>query len=459
MSTIKNNSRLLLLLCSLVFFTACEVEEVLDPNNPSLESVTTDATKADIQSLVYGLEGRQRTYFGNATQMWGSFAREVFAYFGSDPRFQSDWLGSNISETYPDFFASGGTYTSPYLAIKQANTLQEAAETSSALSDAERNALNGYARTIKAYQFLWPLNQQFSNGIRIDVSEPLNPGPFVSYDEGLQYIRDELDQAFTELNTAGDGFFFSLTSGYTNFDDPAGFAQVNRAIAARAALYDEDWQGALTALSSSFMDLEVDAAMADKMNIGPQHVYGNAPDVNNPLFYPFDQPTNTILIVHPAMIEDAEPGDTRLDKFAQRSNIVFNSGITDQNGDQIPGEYQDARWATNISPITYIRNEELILIYAEANARLGNTTEAVDAINTIRNTWGVGDYARATDLESLIDEILFQRRYSLWAEAGHRWVDLRRTGRLNGNYVDLRDGGNLFTEVARPQAEVNWDER
>ena len=113
-----------------------------------------------------------------------------------------------------------------------------------------------------------------------------------------------------------------------------------------------------------------------------------------------------------------------------------------------PGYYQDARWATNDAAAPYIRNEELILIYAEASLMTNATDNAISAINTIRNIWGVGDYTGPTDTDSVLDEILFQRRYSLWAEAGHRYVDLRRTGRLNSEYVDLRDGGNLFMRVA-----------
>jgi hypothetical protein len=302
--------------------------------------------------------------------------------------------------------------------------------------------------------------QQYNNGIRFDVDEPLNPGPFLDYDDALAAIRMLLDEGNSDLNNAGSSFFFDLTSGFSGFNDPDGMQQVNRAIAARLALYAEDYQGALTALNNSFMDLNVTESTSEKMNIGPAHVYGEAPDINNPLFYPLDQSTNTILIVHPALIEDALPGDARLNKFAERvNNPVQNSGITDANGNQLLGRYQDARWATNTSPIPFIRNEELILIYAEANAQLGNVTEAVDAINTVRNTWGLDDYDGATDTESLIDEILFQRRYSLWAEAGHRWIDLRRTGRLNSDYIDLRDTGNIFTQVARRTSETNWENR
>lgn len=451
---------LLPLLVGLALASACEIEEVVDPNNPSLASVTNNATKAEIQSLVTGLEARNRDYFGNATQMFGVFGREVYAYFGSDPRFAADWLGVNITETYPDFFGSGGTYVNPYLGVKQANTLIKSANNTSALSTTEASAVSGFAKTIKAYQLLWPLNQQYQNGIRLDVEEPLNPGPILSYAESLSGIRAICDQGFTELSAGGTTLPFSLSSGFSGFNTPAGLAKVNRAIAARLALYAGDWQGALTALNASFMDLNVDAASASKMDVGPRHVYGNAPDVNNPLFYPFDQNTSTILIVHPALIENALPGDQRVvKKFGRRvNNPVRNPGIRlNGNGDQIAGEYQDIRWSSNIAPIPFIRNEELILIYAEAQARLTNPTEAVRAINIVRNTWGVGDYTGATDTESLVNEILFQRRYSLWAEAGHRWVDLRRTNRLNGTFVDLREGGKLFTQVARRTSETNWD--
>jgi hypothetical protein len=56
--------------------------------------------------------------------------------------------------------------------------------------------------------------------------------------------------------------------------------------------------------------------------------------------------------------------------------------------------------------------------------------------------------------------VLFQRRYSLWGEPwGHRWVDLRRYDRLNATNVDVSlDRGTIFKQLARPQAEINWDE-
>ena len=55
----------------------------------------------------------------------------------------------------------------------------------------------------------------------------------------------------------------------------------------------------------------------------------------------------------------------------------------------------------------------------------------------------------------MLDEILRQKRFSLFAE-GHRWVDMRRYGRLNTLPLDLATGVNAHF-IARvmpiPQAE------
>jgi len=230
--------------------------------------------------------------------------------------------------------------------------------------------------------------------------------------------------------------------------------QVNRAIKARASIYAEDWTGALDALDDSFMDLTSGEA---SMNVGVYHVYGNPPDAFNPLFYPLDANTNQIMVVHPSMIDDAEAGDQRVaNKFYQRTDPVSNANIPED------AEYQDARWASNTSSIPYLRNEELILIYAEAQTNLEgatatNYTNAAEAINYVRNTWNLADYGGTLDEASLIDEILLQRRYSLWAEFGHRWIDMRRYDRLDE--IDQNDKlvGTIFEQMAQPQSEINFE--
>lgn len=437
-------------------FSACnplELEEVLDPNNPSLASVSNNATREQVQFLLTGLEATHRGYVTNVSQAWNTFGREIWYLNASDPRFQTDWLGQ--AGRVPDraYFGfgttGGGSWASPYQAIKQADLVISAANGSILLNDAEKKAVSGFAKMIQGYQFMIPANFVYENGIRIDVKDPLNPGPFVTYVQALDHIKGLLDQADQDLAAGGTGAFpLKLTPGFNNFNTIATLRQLNQGILARLNAYRKDWQGVLTALNGSFMDLN------GNLDRGPAHSYSGPPDVFNPLFYVPNAAVNTIIVVHPSMIADATPGDTRVaKKFFQRTTPVT---IT-TDATPLVGTHQDARWTTNTTPIPYLRNEELILLKAEAHANLNQPTEAVAAINVIRNAAGIGAYTGETTTAALINEILYQRRYSLWAEPwGHRWIDARRYGKL-AEIPTSYDRGTIFTQFPHPQAEVNWD--
>ena len=142
-----------------------------------------------------------------------------------------------------------------------------------------------------------------------------------------------------------------------------------------------------------------------------------------------------------------QQGDSRV---AEKSSLFTIDDVpTTVTFDGLSADYQIALYDSNIDPVYLIRNEELILIYAEAQID-ANPALSVNAINVVRNAAGIGDYTGATDATSLIEEILTQRRYSLLAE-GHRWIDLRRLGRLNATYVPLdRSGDNIINAFPTP---------
>ena len=434
-------------------FTGClKLEEVLDPNNPSLASVSNNASRAQIQFLITGLESRHRNYLFTATAAFGTFGREIWYFNASDPRFQTDWLGQSgrvPDAAYFGFGATGGTvYASPYQTIKQASVLKNSTANTNVLSDQEKKAITGFAKTIMGYQFMIPANFLYDNGIRINVEDPLKPGPFVPYQDALTYIKTVLDEGFADLNAAGTNFPFTLTPGWVGFNNIDGLKRVNRAIAARLAIYRKDWQGTLDALNGSFMNL------SGNLNAGPAHSYGAAPDIFNPLFFVLNANISTIIVVHPSMLADATPNDARVAaKFFQRTTAASVS--TDAG--TLFGTHQDRRWATNTTPITFIKNEELILLKAEAHAQLNQPVQSVEAINVIRNAANIGNYGGAQTQAALINEMLYQRRYSLWAEPwGHRWIDTRRYDRMNEIPVSL-DQGRVFRQFPKPQADINWD--
>jgi starch-binding outer membrane protein, SusD/RagB family len=430
-----------------------DLTPVEDPNNPSVGSVSNNATREQVQFLLTGLESRHRDYVVNVSQAWNTFGREIWYLNASDPRFQTDWLGQNNRVPDRAYFGfgttGGGSFASPYQAIKQADVLIDAANGSSLFNQTEKSAVTGFAKMIQGYQFMIPANFVYDNGIRIDVKDPLKPGPFVPYAEALNHIQTILQDADRDLSAAGTGNFpLKLTPGFANFNTIPGLKQVNNAILARLNAYRKDWAGVLTALNGSFMNLTGD------LQRGPAHPYSGPPDAFNPLFYLPNAAVSTIIVVHPSMIDDALPGDLRVQKkfFMRTTPVVVTTDAT-----PLTGTHQDARWTNNTNPIPFIRNEELILLKAEAHANLNQPADAVAAINIIRKSAGLEDYSGATTTSALIDEILFQRRYSLWAEPwGHRWIDARRYDKLN-TIPTSYDRGTIFRQFPHPQAEVNWD--
>lgn len=442
---------LLLMMSSCNFFS---LDTPNDPNNPSLGSVSQNASRTQVQNLVTGLESRHRDYLFTVTMLYGTMGRELWYLNASDPRWQTDWLGMNGRQATATMFGYLNTYQQPYFAIRQALTVIDAVNNTNTFTTEEKNAISGFAKTLMAYQYMIVAMGQYDNGIRIDVKDIQNPGPFLPLAESLTQIKRILDEGNTELGGGGTGNFpLRLTTGFTGngFGTIAALRQMNRAIAARLALYRQDWQGALDAVNASFY------SATGSLEAGPAHTYGAPPDTFNPLFFVRNANVTTMMVVHPSVLRDTIAGDARVrTKFFRRTSPV---SVT-SDGTPLAGQYQDNRYALNTSEIKFFRNEELVLIAAEANAQLNKTPEAVTAINRIRTAAGIGNYTGATTKDALINEILFQRRYSLWAEPwGHRWVDLRRYDRLNATNVDVTiDRGTIFRQLARPQAEINWDE-
>jgi starch-binding outer membrane protein, SusD/RagB family len=427
--------------CIALAAASCEIEEIDDPNNPSRSGIEENATVGGLNNLVAGTESLMRSEIGFYYDAVGIIGREYYFFTDADPRYTGELLGKGESTLDNAGFYGTRPYAGRYQVILNSNILITAVNNTTAdLTTEEKNGYIGFAKTAQAYSYLLALNLQYENGIRIDVSDPDNLGDFVSYTEGLTAISGLLDEAYTLLENSGTAFRFNLSSGFDGFDTPETFASFNRAIKARVELYRGNNAAALTALDESFMDLVLDEQ--GDLDIGPLHFYSQAGnDVLNPVYRsPGDAEA---LIVHPSFLSDAADNDARvLEKTLARTVATL---------DGLSGDHDVILYESTASGIPIIRNEELILIYAEANIGIDNT-EAVNAINLIRNAHGIGDYGGATTNEALIDEILFNRRYSLFGE-GHRWIDLRRYDRLDELPID-REGDDVWVQFPRPVSET-----
>lgn len=421
----------------LIVAGSCEIEEVNNPNDPNRDELEANANIGELNNLVAGTESLMRKEVGFYYDVTGIVGREFYFFTDSDPRYTGEILGKEQQTLDPAGFYGTRPYAGRYAVVRNANILLEAiSNTTAPLNDSQKNGYIGFARTVQAYSLLLALNLQYENGIRVDVMDEDALGPFVEYAEALAAISSLLDEANTSLSASGDEFAFPLSSGFVGFDTPETFAQFNRAIKARVEIYRGDKTAALAALGQSFLD------EAASLNLGPEHYYSvSGNDEPNPVFRAPGQAE--ALIAHNSYEADAKAGDDRVATKTATRAVATSDGLS--------GNRDVTIYSSLASFIPIIRNEELILMKAEANIGTNNT-EAVRLLDIIRNAHGLADYSGAVTTDALVDELLYNRRYSLFAE-GHRWIDLRRYDRLNTLPLD-RPNDDVWDQFPRPISEV-----
>lgn len=412
--------------------TSCDIDEVGDLNGPTLENIIDNSTKGDIQDLVGGILSDMRVRLGTYYDDVGVIGREYYRFSSSDPRFTSDLLGKDKAVLDNNTFYTTGPWGARYGTAKGASILVQAIEnTSPAYSEQEKNGLKGIGKTIQAYELLLNLNLTYQAGIRVDISNPESLGPFLGFTQSLDAIEALLVSGATDLSNAGSEFAVNLSSGFTGFNTPATFLQFNKAISARVAAYQGDLSALSGYLTDSFLSL---TNSSDDLANGVYYVFSaDGGDLRNPMFFALNASTAGVRVAHPSYITDIGATDSRRSKVAQRSSSITSDGLS--------GDYDFRLYTTDVDPIPLIRNEELILLYAEAN-HISNPTNAVTAIDLVRNAAGIGAYAGGTSPAELLDEILTQRRFSLYGE-GHRWIDMRRFDRLGDLPIDRVGGGDV----------------
>ncbi|MBS1607076.1 MAG: RagB/SusD family nutrient uptake outer membrane protein [Bacteroidetes bacterium] len=141
------------------------------------------------------------------------------------------------------------------------------------------------------------------------------------------------------------------------------------------------------------------------------------------------QPVAEAVIYHnstsgltPQLLAAFEPGDLRR-QYWVADNVYNGSTYT------IPAKYRRLGSGIDSLPDEYyvmLRVAEQYLIRAEANARLGQTAAAIADLNVIRVRAGVPVLADTLSQAQCIAAIEHERRVELFAEWGHRWLDLKR---------------------------------
>jgi hypothetical protein len=424
---------------------ACREINVPNYNRPDVDQVTTSPNASTVNATALGLLVGARAAVPAYATTLGVLGREVYNLDAAEPRNVLAYLAGPLE---PGGFGTDVGWTATYRQLLTAFTVLEAVERVPDYTAQQKDAVRGYTKTFVAMAYIDQLRVRDTFGIVLEVDPAARQlGPFVTRDEGYARAAELLDEARTHLAAGGAAFPFTLHSGFTGFNTPATFARFNRAIKARMEVYRQRWPDALAALGESFLNTA--SPTPATLAAGVYHFYSTASgDVENPLF----DPAPRALTAVPSFLAEAQrQPDGSVDRRASSKAAVGPVSLSTQG---VTSNVRITTYATAASPVPIIKNEELILLRAEARLQSGDRAGAIADLNLVRTVSGGLAPLPANVGGDLIGELLYNRRYSLFYEYGHRWVDLRRYGRLNTLEKAL-PSHRIFPIVPIPVDECN----
>jgi hypothetical protein len=435
----------------LVSAASCREVLVRDEVFPNVEELTASPTPGAIRSSIVGMLAGLRSRSLNVEgAILCALGKECYL-FGTDPR--SIQLIKGPMEP-GGFFGSLNDlgWSASYRILRQGAITLDLVDQVPDFTNAQKEGIRGFVKTVIGIELLLQIRIRDVSGIAVeysaDQSAPLPP--IVSKEEALARIGTLLDEAQTHLQAAGTAFAFTLHAGFSsfgNFSTPAGFLQFNRGLRARLDIDRGDWNAALSALSQSFIDAS--SGTAATLARGAYHAFSAAAgDARNSLF----DAVPLTLFVHPSILSGAQlrangQPDLRLTQKTAVGTTRSFQGVT--------GTHRFTIYSSNVAPLPLLRNEELILMRAEARYHTGDVAGALQDINHIRvNSGGLAPLSGFSDASAFVDELLYNRMYSLLLERGNRWLDARRYGRL-GQLPKLNADEKTFPYVMFPQVECD----
>lgn len=319
-------------------------------------------------------------------------------------------------------------WSGAYNMIYMTNAFLEGIAFAENITPEVKNRLAGEAKFIRAFTYFYLTN------LYGDV--PLVLG--TDYQENELVKRASQEEVYSQILLDLQEAVELLTAVYGN-----GRLQVNKhaamAMLARVYLYEENWQLAeefssqVIAHNASYDLLENldDVFLANSREaiwqISPSGRGAAAIHTNE----------GNVFIINPvfSFFASVQLVDDFVGSFSEQDKRLVNwIGYNEGMDAYFPFKYKI--WNSNEQPIReysmVLRLAEQYLIRAEARARQNNLAGAIEDIDMIRSRAGLellADIIPEIGKEELLDEIMEQRNKELFSEWGHRWLDLKRTGR------------------------------
>jgi starch-binding outer membrane protein, SusD/RagB family len=448
------------LAAALALAAGCKDNPVANPiDNPVVGG------QVSLQQLVTGILATDRnavTGFAYAIEP-GIFARDVYRIDASEPRFVQETLGGNPD---PGSFSGSGAWAAYYTAIRAENSLllgldQIASTPGTELTPDEVNATRGFVRTMKALDYWRIIEMHDSVGATIQTDDPAAVTDIRCKPAVLAYIASLLDSANADFGAAAPATEMPVTmpSGFTDFGRDysvvSNLIKFNRGLKGKVDFYrglDRTspqpalFATAIAELTEALGNAAPGAVPPADFTKGPYYVFvpGGSENTPNPI-------ADSKIGLNPLVDDSVQAGDTRASKIVPRDPLAGFGISTD-----ITFVKAEATTENEGAPLGILRDEELVLLRAQAEIEAGQFANAILDINDVRTNYGLTAIA-PVGKTALIDAVLYEKRYSLLFEGAQRVDDLREYGRLSATFLrpeTTTDPYNAALPIPRPELNV-----
>ena len=363
------------------------------------------------------------TYASGALTINGGMSADELNIFGYTSNFQDNILQSNDDEILNRF------WTPIYKNIYLANAAIEGL-TASTLPESAKKPLQGEALFLRAFNYFYLVN--LFGDVPLTTSSSWSATATAKRTPAVQVYQ----QIVSDLKDAQQ----LLPSDYPTADGQRTRANKSAATAllARVYLYTSQWQDAETQATAVIDNNTTYSLLADLNEVFLKNSNEAILQLQNStldnflfatqegnMFIPIDAISPPYFYLTDQLLGAFEPDDKR--RYAWVDSTDF-SGFY-----YYPYKYKVR--ATTADAITeyytVLRLAEQYLIRAEARARNNKVTDAIADLNLIRERAGLADLSGSLDQTGVLAAVNQERRIELFAEWGHRWLDLKRTGQAD----------------------------
>jgi hypothetical protein len=479
-------------ICLLCFFTctiqmACKkLIEVDEPINSitTAEIFATDATATSAMAGVYSemingsSGGSTSSTFssGDATGYGAASSDELHAYiYLNNP--SADFYGSNHLTVF-NATGSTGLWSSAYTIIYKSNSVIEgvAASRATMLHDSVRKELTAEAKFTRAFSYFYLTN--FFGDVPMALTVDFNTTENLPRMPQPQVYQ----QIISDLKDAQAGLSADYSVGHGERIIPNKWAAT--LLLARVYLYMRDYadaaaQANVVINNSTLFALEPDLANVFsttsreaiwqlKQTTNDGTLQNATPEGRTDLPLTMDGHGQPQTCITDQLLSAFEPGDQRRVKWVGSTDNADGSstlpattyyypykyviGIGNSDPSQPPSQYY---------MVLRLAEAYLILAEAEANGATGGTAAAITALNVIRNRAGLPNLNSSLNQQQVLSAVAQERRIEFFAEWGHRWFDLKRTGQAHAvlSVIPAKQpwAGDYQLLYPIPQSEITAD--